>query len=197
MAGQRTDPFQGRGCPVPEDLRPRPCATRQGSTAARHGPPVWGVKMGRDGLGDDIPDDEVNFIGTGPALWMALCSRRGSFRTRTVFCLRGHRTLRFRGNSMASAADVKGRLSIPLPGGKSGTGAGGRTWLVEPFGEVRLPNCPARYEHHAAARGRISFRMRRKGSVICRPVDIIAAPDGSLLVSDDYAGAVYRIAKAL
>ena len=31
--------------------------------------------------------------------------------------------------------------------------------------------------------------------VICRPVDILEAPDGSLYVSDDYAGAVYRIAK--
>ena len=26
-----------------------------------------------------------------------------------------------------------------------------------------------------------------------RPADVLVAPDGSLLVSDDYAGAVYRI----
>lgn len=26
-----------------------------------------------------------------------------------------------------------------------------------------------------------------------RPVDVLVAPDGSLLVSDDYAGAVYRV----
>jgi glucose/arabinose dehydrogenase len=31
--------------------------------------------------------------------------------------------------------------------------------------------------------------------VICRPVDILEAPDGRLFVSDDYAGAVYVIAK--
>ena len=26
-----------------------------------------------------------------------------------------------------------------------------------------------------------------------RPADVLVAPDGSLLVSDDYAGAIYRI----
>ena len=31
--------------------------------------------------------------------------------------------------------------------------------------------------------------------VICRPVDILEAPDGRLFVSDDYAGAIYTIAK--
>jgi glucose/arabinose dehydrogenase len=31
--------------------------------------------------------------------------------------------------------------------------------------------------------------------VICRPVDILEAPDGRLFVSDDYAGAIYAIAK--
>ena len=33
------------------------------------------------------------------------------------------------------------------------------------------------------------------GEVICRPMDILEAPDGRLFVSDDYAGAVYTIAK--
>lgn len=32
--------------------------------------------------------------------------------------------------------------------------------------------------------------------VICRPVDIVEAPDGTLYVSDDYAGAVYRVIAA-
>ncbi len=33
------------------------------------------------------------------------------------------------------------------------------------------------------------------GEVICRPVDILEAPDGRLFVSDDYAGAVYTISQ--
>ena len=32
-----------------------------------------------------------------------------------------------------------------------------------------------------------------RGSVWGRPVDVLVAPDGALLVSDDNAGAVYRI----
>ena len=31
------------------------------------------------------------------------------------------------------------------------------------------------------------------GSFWGRPADVLVAPDGSLLVSDDYAGAIYRI----
>jgi glucose/arabinose dehydrogenase len=34
------------------------------------------------------------------------------------------------------------------------------------------------------------------GEYIGRPVDIAMLPDGSLLVSDDFAGAIYRIAYA-
>ena len=33
----------------------------------------------------------------------------------------------------------------------------------------------------------------RKGKVRGRPVDLQIMPDGSMLVSDDYAGAIYRI----
>jgi glucose/arabinose dehydrogenase len=32
--------------------------------------------------------------------------------------------------------------------------------------------------------------------VACRPVDIAESPDGTLFVSDDYAGAIYRITPA-
>jgi glucose/arabinose dehydrogenase len=33
----------------------------------------------------------------------------------------------------------------------------------------------------------------RNNQVLCRPVDVIEAPDGTLFVSDDYAGAIYRL----
>lgn len=37
--------------------------------------------------------------------------------------------------------------------------------------------------------------LQNDGKVIGRPVDVLVRPDGSLLVSDDYAGLVYRIYK--
>ena len=36
--------------------------------------------------------------------------------------------------------------------------------------------------------------LRPDNSVVGRPVDVQVMPDGALLVSDDYNGAVYRIA---
>jgi glucose/arabinose dehydrogenase len=36
--------------------------------------------------------------------------------------------------------------------------------------------------------------LQKDGKVLGRPVDVLVMPDGALLVSDDYAGVVYRIA---
>jgi len=38
-------------------------------------------------------------------------------------------------------------------------------------------------------RRKIGYRI----TLVPRPADVLVAPDGSLLVSDDYAGAIYRI----
>jgi glucose/arabinose dehydrogenase len=38
--------------------------------------------------------------------------------------------------------------------------------------------------------------LRPKEQVWGRPADVLPMPDGSLLVSDDYAGAIYRITYA-
>jgi glucose/arabinose dehydrogenase len=38
--------------------------------------------------------------------------------------------------------------------------------------------------------------LRPNGDVWGRPADVLPMPDGSLLVSDDYAGAIYRITYA-
>jgi glucose/arabinose dehydrogenase len=36
--------------------------------------------------------------------------------------------------------------------------------------------------------------LTENGEYLGRPVDIAQLPDGSMLVSDDFAGAIYRIA---
>jgi hypothetical protein len=35
--------------------------------------------------------------------------------------------------------------------------------------------------------------LKADGQVLGRPVDVLTMPDGALLVSDDQAGAIYRI----
>lgn len=37
--------------------------------------------------------------------------------------------------------------------------------------------------------------FERDEDVVGRPVDVIEGPDGAIYVSDDYAGAIYRIAR--
>jgi glucose/arabinose dehydrogenase len=37
------------------------------------------------------------------------------------------------------------------------------------------------------------FLDKKTGRALARPVDVANLPDGSILVSDDYAGAIYRI----
>jgi len=37
----------------------------------------------------------------------------------------------------------------------------------------------------------------QQDKIICRPVDVIEAPDGSLYVSDDYVGAIYWISPSI
>ena len=39
----------------------------------------------------------------------------------------------------------------------------------------------------------VSGWLKPDGTVTGRPVDLLQLPDGSLLVSDDKAGAIYRI----
>ena len=47
-------------------------------------------------------------------------------------------------------------------------------------------------------RGRRNLLTRRAAAVVVvawgRPADVLVMPDGALLVSDDYAGIIYRIA---
>ena len=44
--------------------------------------------------------------------------------------------------------------------------------------------------------GWLTHNWRSKEEVSGRPADVLVMPDGSLLVSDDYGGAIYRITKA-
>ncbi len=153
---------------------------------------LYGVDNGRDRLGDDVPDDEVNLIarakhygwpyvhGSDVADPGLHASRPAGFAPEPQYHgLGGHvapLALRFIGpgealitehgswNRSKKAGYRIVRLSITSTG---------------PSESVFLSGC------------------EENEQVICRPVDIVQAPDGALYVTDDYAGAVYRITKAL
>lgn len=152
---------------------------------------LYGVDNGRDRMGDDVPDDEVNFITRGKHYgWPYLHgadvkdpqlydSRPQGFSPEPQYHgLGGHvapLALRFLGpgdalitehgswNRSEKAGYRIVRLSIDSAGASE---------------SVFLSGC------------------EEDEQVICRPVDVIVVSDGGLYVTDDYAGMVYRIAKA-
>ena len=151
---------------------------------------LFGVDNGRDNLGDDVPDDEVNRIEAGkhygwpyvhgadvkdPELNSAM--PQGLAPVSQFHGLGGHvapLSIRFLRDGTALVAEH---------GSWNRTEKSGYRIIRLVFEgdkvreEVFLSGCQANEE------------------VICRPVDILEAPDGRLFVSDDYTGAIYTIAK--
>ena len=158
---------------------------------------LFGVDNGRDKLGDDVPDDEVNRIETGkhygwpfvhgkdvkdPTLYSAL--PQGLAPVSQFHGLGGHvapLSIRFLKNQSDPA--LNGTALVAEHGSWNRTEKSGYRIIQLVFEgdsiceEVFMTGCEENEE------------------VICRPVDILEAPDGRLFVSDDYAGAIYTIAK--
>jgi glucose/arabinose dehydrogenase len=154
---------------------------------------LYGVDNGRDNLGDDVPDDEVNLIREGgnfgwpymhgfgvpdPSLYAA--RPPGFASIAPVFGLGAHvapLSIHFR------RARPEVALIAEHGSWNRSVKAGYRLVTLDlaaspPRQDVFLDGCAV------------------KEVVICRPVDTLEAGDGSLFVSDDYAGVLYHIHKA-
>ncbi len=160
---------------------------------------LWFTDNGRDMLGDDIPPDELNHapragmhfgfpyfhgmsiadpeFGAGPQRSGLHAAGAGAGAARRGA---GDALLQRQRCSRRSTA---GRSSSPsTAAGTAASPLGARVSLV------RLQDGKAvSYETFAAG------WQRADGSRWGRPADVQVMPDGSLLVSDDLAGAVYRI----
>jgi len=158
---------------------------------------LFGVDNGRDNLGDDIPDDEVNRIEAGkhygwpyvhgaevpdPMFYPAMPP--GLSPSLQFHGLGGHvapLSIRFLRNQADKS--LNGTALVAEHGSWNRREKAGYRIIRLVFDgnsvreKVFLSGCEVNEE------------------VICRPVDIFEAPDGRLFVSDDYAGAVYTIAK--
>ena len=175
-------------------------ATRSASTGTRTARELWFTDNGRDNLGDDTPGDELNRAPkAGHAFRLSVLPRRNDRRSRVR---RQAAVQRVRAAGAASrAARRRGRhallhrLAVPAgriatrfssPSTARGTGArrafnGNRLTVAHLQG-----NKVVSYEPFAE--GWLEGRTRWG-----RPVDLEVLPDGSMLVSDDMAGVIYRI----
>jgi len=158
---------------------------------------LWFTDNGRDWLGDDSPDCEINIVNTPAEHFGFPYCHAGSILdpefgtgkscadyTAPVAKLGAHVAplgLRFYTGTQFPA-DYRGDAFVALHGSwnrakKSGYAvkrvqvANGRVIAVTPFVEGFLDG----------------------EKTLGRPVDIIQAGDGSLLISDDYANAIYRV----
>jgi glucose/arabinose dehydrogenase len=161
---------------------------------------LWFTDNGRDNLGDDIPPDELN-RAPRPGLDFGypyvhgtsiLDPVYGKGRSPSEFTLPERELgphvaalgMRFYTGSMFPAS-YRGQVFIAEHGSwNRSVPIGYRITLV------RLEAGKA-VSYEPFAEGWLSGRQ-----VSGRPVDVQVMPDGALLVSDDYAGAIYRITYA-
>ncbi len=165
---------------------------------------LWGVTNERDQLGDDVPPDPVGPIAEGADYGWPYCYWDG-FRwmadprvpARNPNCegltpyngIQAHSAplgIEFYSGSQFPA-DLQGSAFVALHGSwnrSEGTG----------FKVIRVPvvnGQPGPAEDFVA--GWLTG-PRGPSDAWGRPVDVQTAPDGSLFISDDEAGAIYRVA---
>jgi glucose/arabinose dehydrogenase len=160
---------------------------------------LWFTDNGRDWLGDDVPPDELNRapqpgLHFGFPYWHGLNvpdPQHGSGRTASEFTLPVQELgphvaalgMRFYTGNMFPA-EYRKQIFIAEHGSwNRKTPIGYRVMLVRLNG-----NQATSYEVFAEG------WLQPDGKAWGRPVDVLVMPDGSMLVSDDRANAIYRIA---
>ena len=139
---------------------------------------LFGIDNGRDNLGDDIPDDEVNRIEAGKHNGWPFVHGR-DVRDPTLY-----------------AAMPQGLVPVSQFHGLGAHGGAALDPFLRNQPDTALNGTALVAEHGSWNRTEKSGSgCEEDEEVICRPVDVLEAPDGRLFVSDDYAGAIYTIAK--
>lgn len=158
---------------------------------------VWATEMGRDLLGDDTPPDEINVITDGGDYGWPFCYGQ------TV------RDTTFRG-SEDHGCGVPAKVDLQAHSAPLGLAFIPDTWPEEYRGDLLVSfhgswnrTVPTGYKV-------VRIRLAQDGTVegtedfitgwlqggddaLGRPVDLLFAPDGTLYLSDDRAGVIYRI----
>lgn len=167
---------------------------------------MWASEMGRDGLGDNIPPDEMNILSEGGNYGWPICYGKnihdGEFDKKTYIrnpCMEPFET--------PSHIDIQahsaplGFAFVPEEGWEESM------WydaLVAYHGSWNR-SVPTGYkivrmklDAEGAYQGTEDFItgwLRPDGTKVGRPVDVKALPGGTIFITDDGAGVVYRVVK--
>ncbi len=166
---------------------------------------MFGTEMGRDFLGDDLPPDEINIIREGNYGWPVCYGKNihdGDF----------DKNIYFR-NPCMEPFEVGSYIDIPAHSAPLGLAfiPQNSGWPQDYWGDLLVAyhgswnrSAPVgykvvRYEFDESGEytGRVFDFMTgfltAAGEVLGRPVDILVKNDGSALITDDYAGIVYKV----
>ncbi len=160
---------------------------------------LWATDNGEDSLGDNIPPDEVDIIRQGGNYGWPYCYGNGQADP-TLYSAPGycastiHPTVALQAHSAPlGAAFSTGRL---LPSAYRGGlvvayhGSASRSQLTG----YKAVYIPVNGAQAGPPQDLITGWLTAASTVWGRPVGVLAAADGSLLISDDLAGVVYRLA---
>ncbi len=168
---------------------------------------IWATDMGRDGLGDDTPPDEINIVSEGGNYGWPLCYGKNVHDT-------AYDKKTYIRNPCMEPLETPSHIDIPAHSAPLGLAfVPEEGWPEEMWYDVLVAyhgswnrSVPTGYKVVRMAldeRGNptgefedfITGWLRPDGSKIGRPVDVKALPGGIIYVSDDGAGKIYRVSK--
>lgn len=168
---------------------------------------IWGTDMGRDLLGDDLPPDELNIIREGKHFGWPICYGKNVHDT-------AYDKNTYIRNPCMEPFETPSHIDIPAHSAPLGIafvpeeGWPEAWWydaLVAYHGSwnrsvptgykiVRIP-LDAQGNPEGEPQDFMTGFIDANGRVVGRPVDILVEPGGVMYVSDDRAGAIYRVAR--
>jgi len=159
---------------------------------------IWATEMGRDNLGDNLPPDEVNVISGG--------STSTDYGWPICYGARVHDTVFDKNQYIRDPCADTEAPAIQIPAHSA------------PLGLAFLPNGDLLVAYHGSWNRTIPTGYKvvrfgedpegpggtwkeydfltgflKGGAAIGRPVDVLPMPDGSVLVSDDKRGAIWKV----
>jgi glucose/arabinose dehydrogenase len=162
---------------------------------------LWAVDNGEDSLGDNAPPDELDLIKQGGNYGWPYCWGNGQ-RDTSVSAAPGYCAHTI--NPAASLQAHSAPLGLTFYTGtqlparyRSGVFVAyhGSTYRSQLTG-YKIVYIPVHGTQAGAPQDVVTGWLTGGGSVWGRPVGLVVAADGSLLISDDQAGVVYRLSAA-
>ncbi len=176
---------------------------------------LWATEMGRDMLGDELPPDEINIIGVGPETSSGRQTPTADFGWPICYGKNIHDTKFDKNQYIRDPCADKVASTIDLPAHSAPLGIGfipeEPAWPEEYWGNMivafhgswnrsqptgyKLVRIKADNKGNYQVDDFVSGWLAKDGkTALGRPVDVKINADGSMYVTDDKAGVIYKIA---